>query len=267
MRRREGFRPTVVLPIAVVGPCLAALVVLIGAAWRLEGRATPPPPTAYPDDFGVVRLMIDPGHGGENTGTRTFWFRREKDRNLEFALALKERLESTGRWAVQLTREADVDLPNPRRPEIANEAGVDLYISLHSNGHLKAREGFGVIWYLAQNNPASEALAMSVARAMAEAGFTPDRSMGPRFIEPRGPDRSPEYQLTDDALPVYVRERVDHRMIWPATMPAVLIETHYMTNPLEGVRFSFARTRERLAAAIENGLAAYAIAARSAPTP
>ncbi|MCL4236344.1 MAG: N-acetylmuramoyl-L-alanine amidase [Deltaproteobacteria bacterium] len=241
---------------ALVGPIAFALVFVWMLAAVRACSATAPAIVTYPDDFGVRRIMIDAGHGGENEGTRTWWGRREKTRTLELALGLAEHLRATGRWEALLTREADIDLPNSQRPEIANAAGVDLYISLHANGAMDEREGFGVIWYLAQNDPRSETLANAVATSLAAAGFARDFSMGPRFTEPRGPGAPEEftYQRTHESLPVYVRERNDHRMIWPATMPAVLIETHYMTNPVEAWQFTFDRTRERLYSAIERGL-------------
>ncbi|MCC6157104.1 MAG: N-acetylmuramoyl-L-alanine amidase [Deltaproteobacteria bacterium] len=244
------------LALAFAGPAVFAL----GFVWMLAAvRACSAPAPAivtYPDDFGVRRIMIDAGHGGENEGTRTWWGKREKDRNLDFALGLAEHLRAGGHWEALVTRETDVDLPNSQRPEIANAAGVDLYVSLHGNGAVDVRTGFGVIWYLAQNDPRSTLLADTLAGALFDGGFRRDFSMGPRFTEPRGPEAPEEftYQRTHESLPVYVRERTDHRMIWPATMPAVLIETHYMTNPVEAWQFSFDRTRARLFAAIERGL-------------
>ncbi len=244
------------LALALLGPAVFALVFVWLLAAVRACSAPAPVTVTYPDDFGVRRIMIDAGHGGENEGTRTWWGEREKDRTLELALGLATHLRAGGHWEALLTRETDMDLPNSQRPEIANAAGVDLYISLHGNGALDERAGFGVIWYLAQNDPRSETLANAVATSLATAGFRRDFSMGPRFTTPRGPE-APEvftYQRTHESLPVYVRERNDHRMIWPATMPAVLIETHYMTNPVEAWQFSHDRTRARLFAAIERGL-------------
>ncbi len=244
------------LALAFAGPAVFAIAFVWTLAAVRACSAPAPASVAYPHDFGVRRVMIDAGHGGENEGTRTWWGRREKARTLELAIGLAEHLSAGGHWEAMLTREADADLPNSQRPEIANAAGVDLYISLHANGAVDDRKGFGVIWYLAQNDPRSETLANAVAASLFAAGFFRDFSMGPRFTEPRGPDAPEEftYQRTHESLPVYVRERTDHRMIWPATMPAVLIETHYMTNPVEAGQFSFDRTRTRLYAAIERGL-------------
>jgi N-acetylmuramoyl-L-alanine amidase len=77
-------------------------------------------------------VVIDAGHGGHDPGARglsTF----EKDINLAAALALKARLERTGRYKVVLTRDADVYVPLEDRVRVAQRADADLFISLHSD--------------------------------------------------------------------------------------------------------------------------------------
>ena len=57
----------------------------------------------------------------------------EKDVTLAAALALKARLERTGRYQVVMTRESDVFMPLETRVQIARRAGADLFISLHAD--------------------------------------------------------------------------------------------------------------------------------------
>jgi N-acetylmuramoyl-L-alanine amidase len=163
----------------------------------------------------------------------------------------------SGHWFAVLTRETDIDLPNSVRPEIANHINPEAYISIHCNGHRQYRRGFSVIWYMAQENSDSRALAVKIARTLLDAGFIPDMTMGPRFTVPRGEKNAPDYQLTEDDLPVYVREKIDHRMIFPARMPAVLIETHYLSNAIDSLRFSRDSVVERFCAALEKALAEF----------
>ncbi|MBZ0270658.1 N-acetylmuramoyl-L-alanine amidase [bacterium] len=241
---------------------LAFCAGVTGISIAPDYRRPMPPAPEYPPDFGTRLLVIDPGHGGDNQGAISFWFAREKRRNLRLARAVKRHLEEGGHWRVELTRDRDENLPNSDRPRMANDAGADIYISLHANGHVYPREGFGVIWYAAQKIDASRALAEAIAARLFAAGFFPDRTMGPRFTGPRG-ERSPEYALTHDSLPVYVRERTDHKMVYPARMPAVLIETHYMTHAGEAIRFALPAAAERLARALELGLADFALSGAS----
>jgi N-acetylmuramoyl-L-alanine amidase len=77
-------------------------------------------------------IVIDPGHGGHDPGAlgaQGF----EKDVNLAAALALKERLERSPRYRVVLTREDDTYVPLEDRVRVAQRAGADLFISLHSD--------------------------------------------------------------------------------------------------------------------------------------
>jgi N-acetylmuramoyl-L-alanine amidase len=77
-------------------------------------------------------VVIDAGHGGNDPGARgAQGF--EKDVNLAAAQALKARLERTGRYRVVMTRDADVYVPLESRVRIAQHAGADLFISLHSD--------------------------------------------------------------------------------------------------------------------------------------
>jgi len=238
---------------------MAVVLVLAGALAAylylpfLFMRDTAPP--VYPPDCDRRIVMIDPGHGGANEGARTFWGELEKNRNLRIAKFLKRHLEATGRWEVRLTRDSDVFLQNHVRPEIANAAGADLLISIHSNASDRGLSGFAVVWYAAKRDARSRDLAVRVAAHLRSAGFRPDMGMGPHYDGPRPPEKSARYRLTDDPLPVYVSEREDYRMIYPANMPGVLIETHYLSDPIEALRFASDIPLRRMAVALEAALA------------
>lgn len=87
-------------------------------------------------------VVIDPGHGGKDPGAigkhkKT----REKDVNLRASLALKKRLEKTGKFTVYLTRATDRYIKLNDRVKIARLREADLFISLHADsaGNSKAR--------------------------------------------------------------------------------------------------------------------------------
>lgn len=77
-------------------------------------------------------VVIDAGHGGKDVGASGAQG-YEKDINLGAALALKARLEKTGRYKVVMTRNSDVYIPLETRVRIAQRADADLFISLHSD--------------------------------------------------------------------------------------------------------------------------------------
>jgi N-acetylmuramoyl-L-alanine amidase len=77
-------------------------------------------------------IVIDAGHGGKDPGAQGA-VAREKDINLAAALALRDRLERTGRYKVVMTRDSDTFVPLETRVQIARRADADLFISLHSD--------------------------------------------------------------------------------------------------------------------------------------
>jgi N-acetylmuramoyl-L-alanine amidase len=103
--------------------------------------AGPPAPTAQLTSLPTPKraplslkkvVVIDAGHGGKDPGAqggKTV----EKDVNLAAALALKSRLERTGRYKVVLTRSDDTFVPLDVRVKIARRADADLFISLHAD--------------------------------------------------------------------------------------------------------------------------------------
>lgn len=81
----------------------------------------------------VGRVVLDPGHGGRDTGTVGRSGLREKDLVLAVSQHLKELLETRLQLEVVLTRETDKFVPLEERTAIANHLGADLFLSIHAN--------------------------------------------------------------------------------------------------------------------------------------
>jgi N-acetylmuramoyl-L-alanine amidase len=77
-------------------------------------------------------VVVDAGHGGRDVGAKGVQG-YEKDINLAAALTLADQLGKTGRYKVVLTRTTDVYIPLEDRVRVAQRAGADLFISLHSD--------------------------------------------------------------------------------------------------------------------------------------
>ena len=111
------------------GVKLASTTVIAPVALKLRPKIAPMRATAASLKKVIV---IDPGHGGHDPGASgALGF--EKDVNLAAALALKSRLERSSRYRVVLTRDDDSYVPLDRRVRVAQSAGADLFISLHSD--------------------------------------------------------------------------------------------------------------------------------------
>ena len=83
--------------------------------------------------LGVRTIVIDPGHGGIDPGTSGKLGTREKDVTLAVAQRLKALLEHDRSYRVLLTRETDVTTSLSERVALANDAAVDLFVSIHVN--------------------------------------------------------------------------------------------------------------------------------------
>ena len=91
----------------------------------------------------VGRVVIDPGHGGKDTGTIGPDGLKEKDLVLAISLRLKQLLQERLGTDVVLTRDADKFVPLEERTAIANQLKADLFISIHANSS-RSRKTTGV---------------------------------------------------------------------------------------------------------------------------
>ncbi|MEO9529761.1 N-acetylmuramoyl-L-alanine amidase [Roseibium sp.] len=78
-------------------------------------------------------IVLDPGHGGIDSGATGVDGALEKAIVLDFAKLLKEKLDESGLYNVQLTRDDDTFIPLLRRVEIGHELEADLFISIHAD--------------------------------------------------------------------------------------------------------------------------------------
>jgi N-acetylmuramoyl-L-alanine amidase len=104
--------------------------------------AVPLPPTAPHSASADPRplVVLDPGHGGIDTGTKAVSGELEKDIVLDFAKRLRDRIEKSGKYRVLLTRSDDTFVQLADRVHIARDAGAALFVSIHADS-LPRREG------------------------------------------------------------------------------------------------------------------------------
>lgn len=154
-------------------------------------------------------IVVDAGHGGKDPGAVS-GSTREKDINLQTAFKLRDALLSRG-YNVIMTRDTDVFIDLYSRPRIANENNADLFISLHANATLSSSiNGLEILYCPSYGSdkkiddqfPFAEFVYNSILQQTGRTG--------------RGIIKRPEL--------VVLRE---------TEMPAVLVETGYMTNPTE----------------------------------
>jgi N-acetylmuramoyl-L-alanine amidase len=78
-------------------------------------------------------IVLDPGHGGPDNGSKAPTGELEKDIVLKFALHLRDRIEKNGKYRVVMTRSDDTFVPLADRVRIARGAGAALFVSIHAD--------------------------------------------------------------------------------------------------------------------------------------
>ncbi len=139
-------------------------------------NAAPEPPIQKPAGPADPRpvVVIDPGHGGIDNGTQSSG-ESEKNLVLAFGLALRDRLEKSGKYRVVMTRDDDTFIPLNDRVKVARGLAAALFVSIHADA-LPRHEGDAqgaTIYTLSDKASDAEAerLAETENRADAIAGF------------------------------------------------------------------------------------------------
>lgn len=248
--------------------------------------ATPPPAVTEirrPEQAAGIRtIVLDPGHGGSETGAVGKSGVAEKDLTLLLAQALKSRLESRLPVKVLLTRSEDAHLPLETRTAIANQAKADLFISLHLNASTgpEARGAETYFLNLQASDPqaARSAALENVSAATGEDGAG---SGDPLYdLQLILWDLAQSHHLTESqALANLVQEELNEtlglkdrgvkqapfRVLMGAAMPAVLLELGFLSNPDEEARLQDPSYRAGLVDALVRAISRYKAQAEGRP--
>lgn len=196
-------------------------------------------------------IVLDPGHGGSNLGTRSATDGRyEKDFTLDWARRLTPLLEQNG-WRVLLTRTNDVDMSLLERTAFAETQQADLFLSLHFNASGGSSEPAGVETYCLTPT----GMPSSVTR-----GYSDDvRAVFPNnafdTVNLLYAVRLQRAMLTvSGTADRGVRRARYQTVLCGQNRPAVLIEGGYLSNPSEARRIADPAYRQKLAEAIAKAL-------------
>jgi N-acetylmuramoyl-L-alanine amidase len=218
----------------------------------------------------ITTICLDPGHGGKDSGNRApgFFSHYEKNYTLPLAFELRDQLQKLG-FKVMLTRSADAFVELPLRPAIANARGADLFISLHFNAAQTDKNSV--------SGPETYCITPAGARSSNDHGENSEFSStaDTRFTTANRNEQKSllfAYQMEKSlALSLNAEDRGVRRarfaVLRDATMPAILIEGGYMTNPLEGKKIYDAGYRKQMAAAIVRGILNYQKLTAPPPPP
>jgi N-acetylmuramoyl-L-alanine amidase len=217
----------------------------------------------------VKRIVIDPGHGGKDPGTQFSEGIQEKDITLDIAKRLAASLEKTIGCEVLLTRDKDVFVPLDERTAFANVNKADLFISIHVNAH-KQKSVYGLETYFL-NMATDESAVMVAARenATSEKNISDLQSiLNDLMLNTKISESSKLAYKVQDGMMRGIKKtykinkslgvkQAPFYVLIGAEMPAILIETGFITNSTERKRILSNSYKNLLADGIALGVNSY----------
>jgi N-acetylmuramoyl-L-alanine amidase len=196
-------------------------------------------------------IVIDPGHGGTDTGTKSvFNGHFEKEYTLDLALRLQQLLTNNG-WAVWLTRTGDYAVPLPSRVAFAEQHNAELFLSLHFNSSFPDREQSGLETYC---------LTPTGMPSNLTRGFKDNAAL--TFPNNRYDAENLQYAVELHRAILNVNGHADRGVrrarflgvLQGQNRPAVLVEGGYLSNPKEAQQIADTAYRQKLAEALARAL-------------
>ena len=218
----------------------------------------------------IGRIVIDPGHGGHDTGTIGPHGLMEKDLCLDVALRLGHLIEQKLPGAeVVYTRKDDTFIPLEQRTAIANDAKADLFISIHANSS-HDHEARGIETYYLNFATSEESLEVATREnSLSQEGLHDLQDIVKKIARNEKIEESKEF--AND-----VQDSLSHRMqlvsqneknrgvkkapfvvLIGANMPSILSEISFISNPSDEKLLRKGDQRQRVADGLYRGIAAY----------
>jgi N-acetylmuramoyl-L-alanine amidase len=235
----------------------SAFFLLLGSTYGSAQLSLPPPQDklSFPtrkdflwDGFNVV--VLDPGHGGQDTGAVGPNGLREKDFTLNLAIKVERMLSDRLGLRVYLTRESDAAVPVAQRTALSNYRNADLFISLHSGaGFGREPSGTVVCFYLQdvpmttqELNPTSSDSLLTWRWDLAHRSHMRESAEFAKILaEKVGPLYKGEARGVSEGI---------IQVLQGAAMPAILMEVGSMTSPSDEALLRQENTLTALASAI-----------------
>jgi N-acetylmuramoyl-L-alanine amidase len=240
----------------------------VGVALALSFVA-PPIAGAEPKRFRTV--VIDAGHGGEDTGALGAGGLAEKELVLDVSLRIAKRLRSRG-LEVSLTRSDDHFVPLETRTSLANDARADLFVSIHANS-ARSRKPSGIETYFVSIDATDESARQLAQReneafgsAAAQLGAVdPLMALLGDMIVTEHVNESSEFsklvqaELADvDSGTSRGVKQAPFVVLMGVQMPASLIEIGFLSNPHDEAALGSSGHRGEIADAVARAVLAFA---------
>ncbi len=199
----------------------------------------------------ISTICLDPGHGGKDIGNHV-GYNNEKTYTLLLAQELASQLKAAG-FKVITTRSSDRFVDLAERPDIANRKNADLFVSLHFNAtetgkaDVKGPETYCI-------TPVGASSSNAEGKGAGYGATAANRVEGRSLLLAYQVQKALVRNLGAEDRSV---RRARFAVLRDAEMPAILVESGYMTHPVEGKKIFTAAYRQQIAAAIVKGILNY----------
>jgi N-acetylmuramoyl-L-alanine amidase len=218
----------------------------------------------------IGRIVIDPGHGGHDTGTIGPTGLMEKDLCLDVALRLGKIIQQRLPGAdVVYTRADDTFIPLEERTNIANQAKADLFISIHANSS-RDHAARGIETYYLNMKGSAEAMEVAAREnATAEQGVHDLQDLVKKIAQTEKIEESKEFaEDIQDSLAKRVQKssktvkdrgvrKAPFVVLIGADMPSILTEISFLSNPADEKLLKQPEQRQKVAEGLYQGVASY----------
>jgi N-acetylmuramoyl-L-alanine amidase len=217
----------------------------------------------------IGKIVIDPGHGGHDTGTIGPNGLEEKDLVLDVGRRLGKLLETRLGAEVVYTRKDDTFIPLETRTAIANQARADLFVSIHANSSHDP-DARGVETYYLNFTSSPEALDVAAREnAVSEKSIYELQDLVKKIALKEKIEESREFAgdvqaslhtglaIKSPAIRDRGVKKAPFIVLIGANMPSILAEVSFVSNPTDEHRLATSEYRERIAESLYRGIAKY----------
>ncbi|HEY7872528.1 MAG TPA: N-acetylmuramoyl-L-alanine amidase, partial [Rudaea sp.] len=220
-----------------------------------------------------VVIAIDAGHGGVDPGATGAGGTHEKDITLAVARDLAKLIDKQSGMHAVLTRDSDSFIPLQERYQKAREAKADLFVSIHADAYASGDARGSSVWVLSPRGATGEAarwLADRENRADLVGGVKledKDNTLAAVLLDlSQGATAEASAAVARRVLQALAKIGPTHRgyvekanfvVLRSPDVPSILVETAFITNPVEEKRLKSPAQRQKLADAILGGVRDY----------
>lgn len=214
----------------------------------------------------IRTIVIDPGHGGKDPGA-VYNGMREKDIVLEISKYLYDYLKADPDLNIHLTRDKDIFIPLEERTAIANKLKADIFVSIHANAAKnKAASGLETFVFNVTNDRAALEVAALENQATTKSisdlqGILKDILKYSKLEESVSLAGSVQSNLVKSVNATKKQnlgvKQAPFYVLVGATMPAILVETGFISNNEDAAKLRSSAYRKKVAKGIYEGLKEY----------